>query len=411
MSSRGGSGCKEQESDEGDPLQGGPVPTREHAHGGALVCGVSRKRSAWRSTPGGARGAERPRAHPARGRAIHSPMGRRVAAPPAPGVGQRAPGRAGSPGQRAMVFPRAGRGEDRPAQRDAQAATRVLTKARRRHGGPEQRPIDGRAAQAAASQRAHAEHGTASAIRPLMSRNTRGEQEPRGGKRGTRPLRGGQSCAAAPDPLGGIERRPMLKQRPLMVEAGAEGRTAVAPFDSLAASSPHRQGQLPLHHLLSKICDTTGRAAAPDGAWPSVHLKNHHGLMAMPAGAGEAPRPRRARPVPARRASCASAHAPTPLSWLGPPVRQARRPPWPGQSPPGGRSRRRPAGCWPAPARRGRGCPHACVPAPPSAATVPGPCGPAALGEAYRTLAATHSAATAPVTAPRPGPCAGRAPC
>src|SRR5262249_31030406 len=47
----------------------------------------------------------------------------------------------------------------------------------------------------------------------------------------------------------------MLKKRQLGVEAGAEGLTAAAPFSSLAASSLHRRGQLPLHALLSKMCD------------------------------------------------------------------------------------------------------------------------------------------------------------
>ena len=43
----------------------------------------------------------------------------------------------------------------------------------------------------------------------------------------------------------------------MVVEAGEEGLTAAEQFYSLAASSPHRQGQLPLHDLLSKICDKT----------------------------------------------------------------------------------------------------------------------------------------------------------
>src|SRR6266853_1468976 len=34
------------------------------------------------------------------------------------------------------------------------------------------------------------------------------------------------------------------------------GRSEAALFDSLAASSPYRQGLLPLHDLLSNVCDS-----------------------------------------------------------------------------------------------------------------------------------------------------------
>ena len=51
----------------------------------------------------------------------------------------------------------------------------------------------------------------------------------------------------------------MIKKKQLLVEAGDAGLTAAEPFDALAASFPHRQGQLPLHDLLRKICDATGR--------------------------------------------------------------------------------------------------------------------------------------------------------
>jgi hypothetical protein len=50
---------------------------------------------------------------------------------------------------------------------------------------------------------------------------------------------------------------PMIKNQQLGGEEGAEGRTAAAQCSSLAASSPHRQGPLPLQHLLSTICDKT----------------------------------------------------------------------------------------------------------------------------------------------------------
>gem|GEM_PF-6084084 len=52
----------------------------------------------------------------------------------------------------------------------------------------------------------------------------------------------------------------MIQKRQRVVEAGDEGRPAAARFYALAASSPHSQGQLPLHGSLSKICD---RAALP----------------------------------------------------------------------------------------------------------------------------------------------------
>jgi len=43
----------------------------------------------------------------------------------------------------------------------------------------------------------------------------------------------------------------------MIVEAGAEGCPAAALFYALAAASPPTQGDLPLHDLLSKICDAT----------------------------------------------------------------------------------------------------------------------------------------------------------
>jgi hypothetical protein len=49
---------------------------------------------------------------------------------------------------------------------------------------------------------------------------------------------------------------PMIKNQQLGGEEGAEGRTAAAQCSSLAASSPYRQGPLPLQHL-STICDKT----------------------------------------------------------------------------------------------------------------------------------------------------------
>ena len=62
---------------------------------------------------------------------------------------------------------------------------------------------------------------------------------------------------AAQGTLTGVELLHMIKTRQMRGEAGDEGLTAAALFYSLAAKSLHRQGQLPLHDLLSKICDTT----------------------------------------------------------------------------------------------------------------------------------------------------------
>ena len=58
----------------------------------------------------------------------------------------------------------------------------------------------------------------------------------------------------------------MIKKRQMVSEAGDEGRTAAALFDSLAASSSHRQGQLPLHGTLKHICD---KAIMPHGGTTS----------------------------------------------------------------------------------------------------------------------------------------------
>ena len=58
------------------------------------------------------------------------------------------------------------------------------------------------------------------------------------------------SFAATHDPLAGMEWRPKLKEKPMMVQAGDEGLIAAALWGALAASSPHQQGHLtapPLH--------------------------------------------------------------------------------------------------------------------------------------------------------------------
>ena len=132
-----------------------------------------------------------------------------------------------------------------------------MTKAIRRHGVPEKSTIDGSAANEAAIKSYHAEQGTAPAIRQIKDLNTIGEQDHRDVKRVTRPMLGCKSVEAAQGTLVGLELMPMIQKKQRMVEAGDEGRTAADQCSARAASSPHRQGLLPLHDLLSKICDRT----------------------------------------------------------------------------------------------------------------------------------------------------------
>jgi transposase-like protein len=115
------------------------------------------------------------------------------------------------------------------AQRDEQAAKRLLTKASHRHGVPEKSTIDRSAAQEAAIRRYHEEHGTAIALRKSKYLTHIVEQDPRGVKRVTRPRLGCKSFAAAQDTWVGIERMHMSKKRPLVVEEGDEGRTVLCP--------------------------------------------------------------------------------------------------------------------------------------------------------------------------------------
>jgi transposase-like protein len=74
------------------------------------------------------------------------------------------------------------------AQRDAQAAKRVLTKAIRRNGLPEKITIDGSAANKAAIESYNEAHDTAIAIRQIKYLNNMVEQDHRGVKRITRPM-------------------------------------------------------------------------------------------------------------------------------------------------------------------------------------------------------------------------------
>jgi len=98
-------------------------------------------------------------------------------------------------------------------QRDEQAAKRFLIKAIRRHGVPEKITIDGSAANEAAIKSYNAEHGTAIGIRQITYLNNIVEQDHRGVKRVTRPMRGSKSFAAAQDTLVGIELMHMIKKR------------------------------------------------------------------------------------------------------------------------------------------------------------------------------------------------------
>src|SRR5262250_1313096 len=120
-------------------------------------------------------------------------------------------------------------------QRDTEAALRFLKKAIRRNGLPETITIDGSDANEAAIKRYNAEHGTTIAIRQVKYLNNIVEQDHRGVKRVTRPMLGFQLFTAAQDTLVGIELMHMIKKRQLVVEEGAEGRTAAELFYSLAA--------------------------------------------------------------------------------------------------------------------------------------------------------------------------------
>ena len=93
----------------------------------------------------------------------------------------------------------------RTDHRDAQAATRFLSKAIRRHGVPETMTIDDSAANKAVIESYNAEHGTTIAIRQTKSLNNIVEQDHRAVKRVTRPMLGFKSFHAARRTLVGIE--------------------------------------------------------------------------------------------------------------------------------------------------------------------------------------------------------------
>jgi len=138
------------------------------------------------------------------------------------------------------------------------APVRARGLTRRAPGGASSPAPPGRTPDAA-RQSGQAAPGTALALRTITSLHHLIDQDPRAGQRGPRPLRGCNACEGAHAPRRGLTRRPRSQQRPLGVEAGHAGRTAAALCYALAASSPSRQGPLPLHDLLSNIGDTTVR--------------------------------------------------------------------------------------------------------------------------------------------------------
>jgi putative transposase len=71
--------------------------------------------------------------------------------------------------------------------RDEPAAKRFLTKAIRRHGGPEKVTIDGSEANATALRTDHVEYGTVLVIRQVKYVNHLIEQDHQGVRRVTRP--------------------------------------------------------------------------------------------------------------------------------------------------------------------------------------------------------------------------------
>jgi transposase-like protein len=141
------------------------------------------------------------------------------------------------------------------AQRDEEAALWFLKKAMRRHGVPEKITLDGSAANAAAINHDNEAHGTHIVIRRVQDLHKVVEQDHRAVKRVTRPMLGCKSFDAAQATLVDIALMPMMKKRPLIVEAVEEGLTAAALFSSLAASASGRRGQLTSSRLHTKIGD------------------------------------------------------------------------------------------------------------------------------------------------------------
>src|SRR5438105_15452363 len=119
-------------------------------------------------------------------------------------------------------------------QRDEHTTKRFLTKAIRRHGGPEKITIDGSAANEAAIKSYNAEHGTAIEIRQIKYLNNIVEQDHRGVKRITRPMLGFKAFDAAQSTLAGIELMHMLRKGQL-ADGVEQGLTTTEQFYALAA--------------------------------------------------------------------------------------------------------------------------------------------------------------------------------
>jgi putative transposase len=123
----------------------------------------------------------------------------------------------------------------RTEHREQEAARRLLKKAIRRHGIPEMITIDGRAANAAAIRSDNEAHGSTIIIRQVNYLNNMLEQDHRGVKRITGPMRGFKSLEAAQDPRVGIELMHRLKKRQVVVAEEEEGLTAAEQFSVLVA--------------------------------------------------------------------------------------------------------------------------------------------------------------------------------
>ena len=144
--------------------------------------------------------------------------------------------------------------------RDTEAAL-VLKKAIRRNGLPETITIDGSDANEAAIKRYNEEHGTTIAIRQVKYLNNVVEQDHRAVKRITAPMLGFKAFDAAQCTLAGVEL--MHDQETTDGGRGRRrrphcGRIVLLPW---LPNPLHRQGQLTLHDLLSKICDKTRNRA------------------------------------------------------------------------------------------------------------------------------------------------------
>jgi len=124
-------------------------------------------------------------------------------------------------------------------QRDERAAKRFLTKAIGRHGVPEKITIDGSAANEAAIKSYNEEHGTSIAIRQIKYLNNiveqycgTGSSSSKAGHTANVRVHIVRRCTGD---LAGIEIMHMIKKRQMVVEAGAEGRTAAEQFYALAS--------------------------------------------------------------------------------------------------------------------------------------------------------------------------------